>query len=682
MKLNTEIVTASLLLFTTTLLVGPVTANDTTTNRTASNKTDRSNIEEVLVKQRKYDSSITIQTEKLVKLPGTLGDPIQAVFSLPGVVQVSDDDRSPAVRGSSPSDNDFLVDYLPAGYLFHDFGNSIFNENLIKDFGLNAAGFGARYGNATGAVFDVTLRDPRNQPLVTTLDLSFLRAGVLLEGAATENQSFYFSYREGLINYFLDKDELEEEDDIKVHNMPQARDYQGKYLWELDNSRLSFSITGAQDKASADFGKKSEAVLLDPGMEGRAVLDELFHSQSLLWEKSTKKTHSKLALGHLLETTNDKIGVNEFIETDFSRWILKGEQGFAIGENHYFTMGADLQNRKYDYEFKLRLTPCSDFTPDCEHTKGKLTYDKRKQTINTYDAFLEDRWAITDTIELTTGVHIASDDYLKEDFVEPRVSVAWQLSPSWTLSSSVGKYHQLPEVDEILPTIGNPELRPPVATHYVVGINNTLNNGWSWKADVYYKDIDDLSIDTEDEALQYINGVEGSAYGLELMINKNLTDRWYGWASLSLSKSDRTNKQTGKATDSFYDVPIVANIVFNYQINQLWNAGFRWNLRSGSLYTPIIGNRENPDFPGFYLPVYGELNSKRDKAYHRLDFRIERKFNNNTIDGSFFIDIINLYNRKNSYGVEYEPIANSREFKLNREEGFGTFPSIGVKLIF
>ena len=640
------------------------------------------NIEEVIVIQKRDNTAATIQTQKLIKVPGTLGDPIQAVFSLPGVLQVSDDESAPAVRGSSPDANDFIIDYMPAGYLFHDFGNSIFNENLIQDFGVHAAGFGARYGNATGAVFDISLRRPREQPLATIVDLSFLRAGVLFEGATWENQAFYFSYREGLIQFFLDEEETEKEDDIKIRQLPQARDYQGKYFWQLDNSTLTLSITGAQDKASADFGEESDAVLLDPGLEGRAVIDELFHSQSLLWEKTGDNHHSKLALGHLAENANDRAGLNEFIKTDFDRWIVKGEYGFALNSNHYVTFGLDLQNRHYDYEFNIRLTPCSDFNPDCEYTKGDLTYDKRKQIINTFDGFIEDRWALTKNVELTAGVHLAKDDYLKEEFIEPRMALSWQLTPDWQVTGSVGKYHQLPDVDQILPVVGNPDLKSPTATHYVLGVNNQFGDNWSWKMDLYYKDIDQLAIDTEDENLPYINGVEGRAYGLELLVNKDLSDRWYGWLSLSLAKSDRTNNITGKTRDSFYDVPVVANLVFNYQINRLWNGGFRWNLRSGSLYTPIIGNRENPDFPGFYLPVYGELNSERDKMYHRLDVRFERAFDNSKIDGSFYIDIINLYDRRNSYGVDYEAIPNSREFKLVREEGYGVIPSIGVKLIF
>ena len=105
-----------------------------------------------------------------------MGDPLSAVFSLPSVVYAGGDDGGePAVRGSSPDDNAFYIDNMPVSYIFHMFGDSIFNENLIRDFNLQAAAFDSPYGNATGGIFDVKLRDPRNQDIQTTLEASMLK---------------------------------------------------------------------------------------------------------------------------------------------------------------------------------------------------------------------------------------------------------------------------------------------------------------------------------------------------------------------------------------------------------------------------------------------------------------------------------------------------------------------------
>src|SRR5687768_8005193 len=84
-------------------------------------------MDEVLVKGSSDPTRPTLETEKLLNLPGTMGDPIYSVFSLPGVLFSGGDFGQPAVRGSAPEDNAFQIDFLPAGYIYHPFGFSIFN---------------------------------------------------------------------------------------------------------------------------------------------------------------------------------------------------------------------------------------------------------------------------------------------------------------------------------------------------------------------------------------------------------------------------------------------------------------------------------------------------------------------------------------------------------------------------
>ena len=223
-------------------------------------------IEEVLVlKRRESDYSvITERAQKIVEVPGALGDPLMAAFSLPGVI-AKDEGGAPAVRGSSPSDNRYMIDGAPAGYVFHAFSTSIINENIIQDFQLYSAGFGAAYSNATGGVFDITLRDPKHQSLKTKVDLSILRAGLFVEGEATENSAFYLSARGSLLQYFLDdkaKEEVEKEDGVRVESAPQDSDYQFKYVYDVDGSnKLTLSANGARDLAAAEFTNLSVEVL-------------------------------------------------------------------------------------------------------------------------------------------------------------------------------------------------------------------------------------------------------------------------------------------------------------------------------------------------------------------------------------------------------------------------------------
>lgn len=655
----------------------------------------RDSLEDVIVTAERIretpPTEATVQTEKLLDVPGSFGDPLQSVFALPGVLPTNEIGGAPAVRGSGPEDNYFLTDFLPTGYLFHAFGFSIFNENLIRDFGIKNAGFGARYGQATGAIFDVNLRDPRQQPWTTTLDASFLRVGAMVEGELTESQALYLSVRESTIHLLLKarRDTIEEEEDIRFERYPRARDLQAKYAWRInDANRLSFLVVGAYDATGLDLGETADFALIDPGSAGSAEFKREFASQGLNWTYDDGTTRVRTALGHLKVTQDLRFGnLGEYSHNEADRWTARTQYERSFGA-HTLAAGAEHQRAEYDYATRVRYRSCSRFNPQCEVDRGPMTEAIDTAVMKMTSAFLEDRWQIADPLAITLGLRGERHDYLDASFVEPRVGANWQLNRRWELRAQWGEYHQSPRVSELLPVFGNPKLEPIEATHYVLGLTHRINDTWSWSAETYYKDLEKLVVDVPTEQ-RYVNGANGAAYGLELMINKNRApyepgsrDRFYGWFALGLAKTERDNELDGTHAVFDYDAPLVANLVVNYRWNRAWDAGLRWTFRSGMPYTPIAGNRENPDYPGYYLPVYGALNSSRASPYHRLDLRVERQFTGERLRGSVYLDIINAYARENGGAVRYKPVPNSSTYELEEEEALPLLPSIGVKLIF
>ena len=659
----------------------------------------------VLGERQARQSEASEETEKLLKVPGSFGDPLQSVYNLPGIVQTEEIGGAPAVRGSGPDDNAFLIDFLPAGYVFHDFGFSIFNENLLRDFGLKTAGFGSRYGKATGAIFDVTLREPRQQPWAFTVDSSFLRVGAMAEGAITDRQAAYVSIRESLIHLLLKlrADTLKDEEDISFQEYPRARDFQAKYSWLVNEyNRVSFLGLGAQDSTEVLLGNESDIALLDPGSAGKARLKTGFGSVGINWIFDDTVNRLQAAMGYLDESRHLSSGGGaEFSNTDIDRLTFKSHYQRRLGNAHTAAIGGEWQRSNYHYDLLFRFRSCTNFTPDCRLNRGPLTAANDVTTIDTLEGFVEDRWQIVDSIALTLGLHTTQNDYLHESYREPRLASEWQLNPRWGVHASWGKYHQLPRIGQIIPVFGNSNLVSPSAMHYVFGATYRANQAWSWNTDVYYKQLRDLVVDVA-TGEQYLNRATGRAYGAELMIEKRRDpglfesprkrgakysdigwlDRIDGWFALSLSKSERRNQINGVTAVFEYDTPVIANLVLNYRITGNWEAGLRWNLRSGLPYTPIVGNKPNPDFPGFYLPMYGELNGARASPYHRLDLRIERSLRFGRFRGGFYVDIINAYARQNGGAVEYKPVPGSSDYKLEEADSLPLLPSVGIKLTF
>ena len=628
----------------------------------------------------------TEQTKQLSQVPAMMGDPMQTIFSLPGIVQANEAEPLPAVRGSGPDDNIFRVDSLPTGGLFHSvLGNSIFNENLLRDFGIHAAGFGANYGNATGAVFDISLREPRNQPIKTTVESSFLLASALFEGGISNKQAFYFSYRESMLHLvlpLLDKKDQTGLDDVNFTNYPRARDWQFKYtLNSNDYNRISFLSLGSQDMTGVNFGQTSEIALIDPGSTGKASISTKFNSQGLKWDFEQGANELHTAISNLDKTEMFDRGSNsEFLRLKLNEWQFKLRYAHNTHANS-ISAGIEQWYQKFTYTIHMRYRSCTSFTPDCKTDPGPLIDSNDSQIVRTSTVFAEDTLRLAEPWTVTAGVRYTRDAYLNENHTEPRIATQWQLNSNWNVHASWGQYHQLPLPEQILPEPGNPLLRSPTAQHYVFGVGATLNNGWSFTSDVYYKKLEKIVVDVDDDR-NYVNAATGKAYGAELMINKNLTNRLQGWLSLSLSRTERHNDLTDTTARYDYDTPVNANLVLNYDLHHHWNAGLRWNYRSGFPYTPIIGNKENPQFPGYYIPSYGSLNSQRAHAYHRLDLHVGHDFHIKRLTGSVFIDIINAYNRKNGGSVQYKPVAGSSTYKLEESDSLPLIPSVGVKISF
>jgi hypothetical protein len=648
--------------------------------------------EEVVIRgQREGEPpEISEQARKLVDMPGALGDPVAAAFSLPGVAYSEGDSGEPAVRGSSPNDNLFVVDFLPAGYVFHAFTNSVFSENVVRDFQLKPAGFGAEYSDVTGAVFDIALRAPRNQPLKTTLDVSMLRSGVFFEGGVTDNSAAYLSIRKSLMHLFMSTDE--EDDGLKLTSPPEDDDYQFKYLVNLSGSQsLTLAANGASDLAGADFLATSDDVQANPDFAGSAKIENRFRNRSLTWDLGDPTgPRLKVAAGRMRQDVAVRWG-NGYYDTEYlDRSLLKLRYGQPLGERHDLQLDAELSRNEHGTDYDLVLFVCNEFDPLCtDERRGRITGGQKID--ETSRAFaLSDRWRMTDDIDVTLGAQVQSNTYTGERFVNPRGALRWRLADRWTLDLKAGDYNRFPDIEAVLPQLGNPQLKSPRAGHFAMGLSQQVDAAWSWSGELYYKKLAELplalSATEPDAALLYSNDVRGRAYGFDLMIDKKRTesDKWYGWLALSVARSERTNERTGITRRYRLDTPLIANWVMNYQFAPHFGAGFRLTLRSGQADTPIVGLRENPDFAGYVRPVYGEPFSDRLPLYGRLDLRFKYDFRVAGYESAWILDVINATNRRNvaSRHLDYRRSqAEGRPYVVD-EVGNELFPALTFRIAF
>ncbi|NRA60648.1 MAG: TonB-dependent receptor [Psychrobium sp.] len=667
------------------------------------NSIKKDSIERITItyKRSNITAHITEDAEKLVDMPGAMGDPLQAIFALPGVVAAGGSMSAPAVRGSSPQDNMYEVDFMPAGYIFHDFGSSIFNRHLIQDFQLISAGYGTGYSNATGAVFDVSLRTPRHQDIKTTIDFSFFNTGFFVEGEVSEDSAFYLSGRKSNLPLFFNTGEEIEDDDgeltgVTVNDAPDDYDIQGKYTWDVDaNNVLSFSFTKAHDSAGANFNQRAEIALKSPEFQGDAVFKRSFNSQNLLWDHYAKNYQLKFGLGVLNSEEVLSYGRQQgktggyFMNQNSTQYTVKARLNYAIDEKNQLIIDAAYFDLKSNFYYDTFQYICTESDPDCDVNKREQITGQVSADLDSYFIGANYVTNLTDAIQTEFGVQWQHSKYSDEAFFLPRLALNYFVSNESTISLKYGGYNRQQDLGHILPEIGNEKLKSQTAKHTTIGFVQELSDEWSWSIEAYYKVMDDLPLALDenqpDANSLYSNDMVGKAYGLDFLLNKNKTDNWYGWVSLSYAKSERTNERTNVTRDYYADTPIVFNAVYQYQMSERWSGGFNLTARSGQAYTPIVGVRENSEFAGRFLPIYGEAFSKRHDLYHRLDVRFERKTDFFGLDAKLVFEVMNVLAVSNISGIDldYQKVKSTNDLIIAEDDDdFGMRPSVGFSVTF
>ncbi len=632
-----------------------------------------------------------ISTKKLLRVPGAGYDPLRAIGSLPGVTFTNGMGSEPAVRGSSPNDNAYYVDFLPVGYIFHSDSSSIISDNVLEDFRLELAAFSPKYNNATGAVIDATSRSPYYDRRQIIIDASLLKAGFFYEQPVNENQSFYFGARQSLFQYYIEN--FLDDEDFEFTTVPEYYDYQGKYEFRLsDTEQVAIQILGSRDKAGLLFADDSDAVQQDSGLSGGLNFEAFFNTQGVLWEKIyTSGLSHKIGLSHMEQKFAFTIGRDNEVDVKLNEFNLRSQFNQPLSFSHELQWGLEYTQKNINYSGRITAPSCSS---ELDSPSGCNISDSTEELtgsgdipVNEYDAHIADIWQVTQNWTLTPALALSYDDYTSETFIEPRLRSRWQFRDQWWFNAAYGDHHILPDnFGQYIAPFGNEDLQQPTARHVELGLEQQLRDDLLWKIELYYKQLDNLIIgrpkldqDRKDDPAyiaeynalpRYTNDAEGKTWGLEFFLNKNLSDRWYGWLSVAYSRTFRTNTLTGENFTYEYDQPLIINAVANWQLNPHWDIGFKWRLQSGQLVTPIT----NPGIP----PVYGSLNSERLPVYHKLDLRADRTFllkNGREMD--FYIELLNVYARKNVIGYQYEGADYSKREEVN---DLPTILSFGIKV--
>lgn len=601
---------------------------------------------EVLVEEKRIKreevSEITVRKEEAERVAGGGGDPIRAVQTLPGITPISELSALMVVRGSNIQDNIILSDKMFYIFPFHFGGfTSSINPDLIRSVEFSPGGFSARYGNAMGGILSVMTRRPREDRFGAKVEVGTVLSGTILESPVGRNFSFLAAGRKSYTELIPIGGEGEA-------IVPEFWDYQAKFSWNRGNHSVSLIAYGQQDGFKFQSEKRMRK---DPELTGASfIFDAQFHSIGL----RAVNIFGNLTLDSVFQTF---VMERELGGPGNLRLDRKVEPNIKLWDEVEYKLGP------------LTLRGGAELSRAHWKVKGKFIGKPGRHERQWYGFTLEEKVSVDiDGISYAYACYTESelkawrfkfipgirfeyfDAPLYESFWDPRFQMFFDVTKTTRLKGAWGFHHQFPKEDELSEGFGNPALKPQLAVHHVVGIEQKLPLETSIEIQGYYKDMGNLIV--YDPEIKLSNAGKGYAWGVEVFLRKKLTRRFFSWLSYSFARSMRKDGP-GKPWRRFsFDKPHVFNIVAGYQFARRWNISGRWLYSSGVLYTPVIGKMYHSDLDMF-VPIYGKPNSERLSAQHRLDLRVEYIKPFDTWILKTFFEFWNAYLNKNYFAVEY-----------------------------
>jgi len=627
------------------------------------------------VKDKTEVSHEVISKEELTSVPGTAGDVIRALQTLPGVAVAGDFSGQMIVRGGGPDDNLYLLDRIPIAFPFH-FGGiiSTIDSDLIKTVDFSAGGFGPQYGNSWGGLIDVTQRDPRSDRWGGRVEVNMLLSEASVEGPISSDSSLAVSGRRSYLEILGNA-----LGDFTL--VPTFSDYQVKYSWnQSKNIHWDFEAFGSDDQLAYTVLPTSDLAQHDPGFAGTFEFHNGYDSQGInyrnilgdqdtLWE-----TFYHYRFFFDTQLGNQGVHMDNSVD-DFGNtfdWL------HDFDPDTQFRAGVDYDHITTGTEAYSPVLP-GEGQPNFDLTTAPKINALDTATFNNAGVYADQRFKLFEKkLELSIGARWDFQTNNSQSEISPRMSADYQLSDRTTLKASVGYYHQLltqglyPYLD---PNLGNPALETEECLSEVVGWEQKLDDGLYARVEAYNKDLSNVVV-SADYPVNFTNEGTGYARGVEFFLRCPPTGRFFGWVSYALSTSVRDNGPNEIHVYD-YDQPDIVTLVANYKVNPGWILGLNWRYNSGMPDTPIVSSTYDP-VNKRYLPVYGATNSVRLPDYQRLDVSSSFLTTYDTWQWRFYIQVINLYNHDNVIAYDYNNAYTQR--KELRE--LPLLPYVGFEVVY
>lgn len=623
-------------------------------------------------------TEVLLEETELTRTPGTFGDPTRVVASLPGVA------RSPfglgyyVVRGANLENTGFFIDGHPALYLYHLVGGpAVIHPEAVGRLRFYPGGYPPDFGRYAGGVIALDIKDPPTDRWHLDVELDVLKASALFtvpfdEGKGTLTASLRRSYYELVLPLVVD--------DVSL----SYTDYMLRATWQATPSvHLRATAFGAEDRFSAAAGDSQD------GSASSQDLGLGFHrgqlGASIDLDRTTSFTTSvAFEVDH---TSGQRVSEDDAdLRVSLTAYGLNAKAWFDWEASDDATMqtGVDLLWTEVDADLTVpSFPPLGDPRPP-QFDPITLSFGFTGPSLGV-SPWIGANLEILPGVNLLPGVRFNIERYAGAVHlsVDPKVAVRWLVHPDWTLKAALALAHQSPPVFQVEEPYGDPRIPQVTSLQTSLGVEWSFFDGWDLSVEGFYNHYGDIarpnqSYRVEDgdvKRASFAADVEGRAFGLEVMLRRQLGTWAYGWLSYTLSRSERMIPPRGwRATG--IDQAHVLNLAWSFLLGEGWSLGARFTLTTGNPAYPVIGARYDADRDR-YQPLFGDT-EERLPVFHRLDLRVDKTWRFDSWLLGAYIDVQNVYNQMNPESRRY-----SFDYTIQTDGvGLPILPTLGVKATF
>lgn len=627
----------------------------------------------------------TLKRAQLTSIPGTFGDPIRVIQTLPGMQRAPFGLGLLLVRGSNPDDTGIFVDGHSVPSLFHFLGGpSIFNAEMIESIDLYPGGFPARFGRHHGGVVALETRPTKSDGIHGSAKVDLIDSGGYVRAPITKNVSMAVAGRRSYIDFILPLFLPEPSAGSQRIVTPVYYDYQGRIDWDLEKEgRLSVFAIGSSDRLHVF--QKDEDANTSANLDSRVTFFRVIG------------TYTRPLRGDLKLTLSPSWGTDSI--------TFAGAQAEGAGP---FT-SLSVKNKALSYRMRVhgklrpsltldtgidmlsRVTTFSALVPNDEGLIGNSGMDippsqlfRGSQSLG-IGAYGDLGIDATSRLRLIPGLRV--DGYIldgqERSSIDPRLVARYKVKPTLTAKAYAGRFSQPPQPEALDDRFGNPNVQLEHGYHFGLGYEWKPDRLWTVDSEIFYVDRRDVVVFTPDvimhddgtfETVNFRNTGRRASYGLEALIKREISERAFGWLSYTFSRARQTNRNGERWFPTSFDQPHVLNAVGSYKPGGGWELGARFQLASGRPETRVIGATFDADC-GCYDAVTTGSRSHRVDTFMQLDVRAEKTWLFELWSIGAYLDIINVTNRKNSEGTDYD----YRFRESTPVTSFPIFPTVGVR---